>query len=150
MQKLLLKRHREPQRRLFLLYPQHRNGKLQASVDLARSKQSHSPLPVEELPINTKAPICAKVSYPAGAYPPQYEIMLPHPPKSKEVPISFPQAPVSCMTEQHMSLRTTGLIPQGVTRNGAERVKSWPQKSHTVKRKEFEWSSTLTNLMIES
>ena len=55
MQKLLLKRHRAPQRRVLLLYPQKPNRKLQASIDLARSKHLlHSPLPVKGLPPNPK------------------------------------------------------------------------------------------------
>ena len=54
MQKLLVKGRRGLQRRLFLLYPPKRNRKLQASIDLVRSNQFHSPLPVKELPPNPK------------------------------------------------------------------------------------------------
>ena len=51
---LLLKSRRRLQRPLFLLSPQKRNRKLQAGIDLARSKQLCSPLPAKGLPPNPK------------------------------------------------------------------------------------------------
>ena len=55
MLKQLLKSHGGPQRRLFLSSPKKRKRKLQACINLARSKQLHSPLPAKGLPPNPKS-----------------------------------------------------------------------------------------------